>query len=96
MMAQVAPKSHTLHSGLVLRGFAGACPMERDRSSLLILMIEYGYGWADVTSTEILLQVQLLHNRSIFHGYFSMEIQYVYCGKTFMIREVQFQLGDPW
>jgi hypothetical protein len=46
MMAQVAPESHILHSGLVLRGLAGACPMERDNFSLLILMIEYGDGWA--------------------------------------------------
>jgi hypothetical protein len=28
MMAQVAPESHILHSGLVLRRLAGACPME--------------------------------------------------------------------
>jgi hypothetical protein len=57
MMAQVVPESNVLQSWVVLRGLAGACPMERDNFSLLILMIEYGDGWADVTSTEILLQM---------------------------------------
>jgi len=56
MMAQVVPESNVLQSWVVLRGLAGACPMERDNFSLLIL-IEYGDGWADVTSTEILLQM---------------------------------------
>jgi hypothetical protein len=32
---------------MVLRGLARACPMGQDRFSLLILMIEYGYGWVD-------------------------------------------------
>jgi hypothetical protein len=99
MMAQVVPESNILHSWMVLRGFAGACPMRRDKFSLLILMIEYGDGWEDVVSTEIPLQVQLLDNRSSFHRYFSMRIQewgiqYVYCEKTIMIRVVQHQHGD--
>jgi hypothetical protein len=55
MMAQVALESNILHSWMVLRGLAGACPMERDSFSLLILMIEYGDGWEDITSTEVLL-----------------------------------------
>jgi hypothetical protein len=99
MMAQVAPESNILHSWMVLRGLAGACPMERDNFSLLILMIEYGDGWADVASTEVLLQMQLLDSRSSFHRYFSMRIQewgiqYVYCEQTVMIRVVQRQHGD--
>jgi hypothetical protein len=44
MMTQVAPESHILHFGLVLSGLAGACPMERDDFSLLILMIKHGDG----------------------------------------------------
>jgi hypothetical protein len=28
MMTQVAPESHILHFGLVLRGLTGTCPME--------------------------------------------------------------------
>jgi hypothetical protein len=101
MMAQVAPESHILHSGLVLRGLAGACPMERDSFSFLILMIEYGDGWADITSTEVLLPMQLLDSRSSFHRYSSMRIQewgiqYVYGEQTVMIRVVQRQRGDLW
>jgi hypothetical protein len=61
-------------------------------------MIEYGDGWANVVSTKIPLQVQLL-NMSSFHRYFSMRIQewgiqYVYCEQTIMIRVVQHQRGD--
>jgi hypothetical protein len=57
MMAQVASKSNILHSWMVLRGLARACPMRRDKFSLLIRTIEYGEGWEDVVSTEIPLQV---------------------------------------
>jgi hypothetical protein len=93
MMAQVAPESHILHSGLVLRGIVGACPMERESFSFLILMIEYGDGWADTTSTEVFLLVQPLDNRSSFHRCSSMRIQewwnqYVYSEQTVMIRVV--------
>jgi hypothetical protein len=28
MMAQVAPESHIIHSGFILRGLVGDCPME--------------------------------------------------------------------
>jgi hypothetical protein len=56
-ITQVAPESHILHFGLVLRGLAGVCPMEKDSFSFLILMIEYGDGWEGVTSTELLLKV---------------------------------------
>ena len=75
MMAQVAPENNILHSWMVLIGLAGACSMWRDRFSLLILMIEYGGGWADDDSTEIPLQVQLLDTMPNYHRYFSMRIQ---------------------
>jgi hypothetical protein len=51
MRTQVSPESHILHSGLVLSGLAGTCPMERDSFSLLIVMIKHGDGWAGATST---------------------------------------------
>jgi hypothetical protein len=75
--------------------------MERDSFSLLIIMIEHGDGWADTTSTEIILQMQILDNRSSCHGYSILRIQewgiqYVYMEKTVMVRVVQCQRGDPW
>jgi hypothetical protein len=73
MMAQVASESNILHSWMVLRGLAGACPMRRDRFSLLICMIEYGDGWAYVVSTEIPLQVQLLDSKVQFSQIFQHE-----------------------
>jgi hypothetical protein len=101
MMTQVAPKSHILHCGLVLSGLAGACPMERESFSLLILMIKHGDGWADTTSTEILLLMQLLDSRSSFLRYSSLRIQewgiqYVYGEQIVMIRVVQYQRVDLW
>jgi hypothetical protein len=57
MMTQVVPESHIRHFGLVLSGLTGACPMERDNFSLLIIMIENGDSWAGTTSIEILLQM---------------------------------------
>jgi hypothetical protein len=57
MMTQVAPESHILPCGLVLSGIVGACPIERENFSLLILMIEHGDDWTDTTSTEVLLQM---------------------------------------
>jgi hypothetical protein len=75
MMTQVAPESHILHFGLVLSGLAGACPMERGNFSLLILMIEHGDGWANTTSTEVLLPIQLLDSKSSFKRYSSLRIQ---------------------
>jgi hypothetical protein len=95
------PKSHILHSGLVLSGLAGDFPMERDNFSLLILMIEYGYGWADINSIEVLLLMQLLDNRSSFHKYSNVRIhewgiQYVPGERIIMIRVVHHQHGDLW
>jgi hypothetical protein len=75
LMTQVALESHILHFGLVLSGLAGTCPIERDNFSHLIIMIEHGDGWASTTSTKILLQMQLLDNRSNCHRYFSLRIQ---------------------
>jgi hypothetical protein len=100
MMAQVAPESNILHSWMVLRGLAGTCSMWRDKFSLLILMIEYGGGWADDDSTEIPVQVQLLDRRLSFHRYFSMRIQewgiqYVYFEQTIMITVVQCPCDGP-
>jgi hypothetical protein len=69
MMAQVVPERNILYFWMVLRGLSGACPMRRDRFSLLICTIVYGDGWADVVSTEIPLQVQLLDSKSNFHRY---------------------------
>jgi hypothetical protein len=64
-------------------------------------MIEYGYGWADTTYTEILLLMQLLDSRSSFHMYSNLRIQewgiqYVYDEQKIMIRVVQRQRGDLW
>jgi hypothetical protein len=75
MTVQVALESNILHSWMVLRGLAGTCSMWRNRFSLLILVIEYGGGWADDNFTEIPLHVQLLDNMLSFHRYFSMRIQ---------------------
>jgi hypothetical protein len=61
-------------TGLVLSGLAGACPRERDNFSLLILMIKHGDGWENTTSSEVLLPMQLLDNRSSFHRYSSLRI----------------------
>jgi hypothetical protein len=75
----------------------GACPrerdMERDNFSLLIIMIEYGDGWAYITSIEVLLLTQLLDNRSSFHRYSNVRIQewgiqYVHGERTIMFRVV--------
>jgi hypothetical protein len=101
MMVWVAPESNILHSWIILRGLAGICSMWRDRFSLLILVIEYGDGWEDFGSTGIPLQVQLLDSRPNYHRYFSMRIQewgiqYVYVGKTIMIRVVQCQRDGPF
>jgi hypothetical protein len=101
MMVQVAPKSNILHSWIILRGLAKICSMWRDMFSLLILVIENGDGWAYFCSTGIPLQVQLLDSMPNYHRYFSMRIQewgiqYVYHGKTIMIRVVQRQRDGPF
>jgi hypothetical protein len=62
----------------------------------MMLMIEYGDGWTDTTSTEVLLLMQLLDNRFSFHRYSSLRIQYVNEEQTIMIRVVQRQHGDLW
>jgi hypothetical protein len=48
MMVRVAPERSILHSWIILRGIAGIFSMWRDRFSLLILVIEYGDGWAEI------------------------------------------------
>jgi hypothetical protein len=93
MMTQVAPESHILHLGFVLSGFAGACSMERHCFSLLIIMLKHVDGLVHITSTEVLLQMQLLNNRFSCHRYSSLRIQewviqYVYREQTDMIRLV--------
>jgi hypothetical protein len=70
MTTQVAPESHTLHLGLVWRDPAGTCPMERDLSSLVIIMIGHGYFWMCTSSIEMSLLIQFLDNRSNSHRYF--------------------------
>jgi hypothetical protein len=57
MMTQVAPESHILHQGLVWRGPAGTCPMERGSFSILIIMIGHGDVWTGTSSTEVSLQI---------------------------------------
>jgi hypothetical protein len=52
-MAPVALESNILQSWMVLRGLAWTFSMWRDKFSLLILVIDYGGGWADDDSTEI-------------------------------------------
>jgi hypothetical protein len=94
MMTQVAPESHILYCGLVLSGHTGTCPMERDSFSLLILMIEHGDGWVDITSTEVLLRMQLMDSRSSYHRYSNLRIQewgiqYIYKQQKGMVRVVQ-------
>ena len=73
--------------------------MKRGSFSLLILMIEHGDGWLDTIPTEVLLQMQLMDNRSICHRYSSPRIQewgiqYIYREHIGMVRVVQRQHGD--
>jgi hypothetical protein len=70
MTTQVAPESHTLHLGLVWREPVGTCPMGRDLSSLVIIMIGHGYVWMGSSSIEMSLLIQFLDNRSNSHRYF--------------------------
>jgi hypothetical protein len=53
MTTQVAPKSHTLHLGLVWSGSAGTCSMGRDLFFLLIIMIGNGDIWKSTSYTEV-------------------------------------------
>jgi hypothetical protein len=71
MLTQVAPESHTLHLGLVWSGSAGTCPMGRDLSFRLIIMIGQGDVWTGTSSTEVSSLIQFLDNRSNGHRYFN-------------------------
>ena len=53
MLTQVVPESHTLHLGLVWSGSAGTCPMGRDPSFRMIIMIGHGDVWIGTSSTEM-------------------------------------------
>ena len=57
MLTQVAPESHTLHLGLVWSGSAGTCPMGRDPSFHVIIMIGNGDVWIGTSSTKMPLQI---------------------------------------
>jgi hypothetical protein len=75
MTTQVAPESHTLHLGLFSREPAGTYPVERDLSSLIVIMIGNGYVWMGTSSIEMSLLIQFLDNRSNSHRYFSWRTQ---------------------
>jgi hypothetical protein len=99
MLTQVAPESHTLHLGLVWSGSAGTCPMGRDLSFRLIIMIGHGDVWTGTSSTEVSSLIQFLDNRSNDHRYFSWRtqerrVQDVCRGQTVMVRIVQCQHED--
>jgi hypothetical protein len=99
MLTQVAPESHTLHLGLVGSGSAGTCPMGRDPSFHVIIMIGHGDVWIGTSSTEMPLQIQFLDSRSGGHRGFSLRtqerrIQDVCRGLTVMIKVVQCQHED--
>jgi hypothetical protein len=99
MLTQVAPESHTLHLGLVWSGSAGTCPMGRDLSFRLIIMIGHGDVWTGTSSTEVSSLIQFLDNRSNGHRYFSWRtqerrVQDVCRGQTVMVRVVQCQHED--
>jgi hypothetical protein len=99
MLTQVAPESHTLHLGLVWSGSAGTCPMGRDPSFHVIIMIGHGDVWIGTSSTEMPLQIQFLDSRSGGHRCFSLRtqerrIQDVCRGQTVMVRVVQCQHED--
>jgi hypothetical protein len=99
MTTQVAPESHTLHLGLVWRESAGTCPMGRDLSSLVIIMIGHGYVWMGASSIEMTLLIQFLDNRSNSNRYFrwrmqERRIQDVCRGLTVRVRVVQCQHED--
>jgi hypothetical protein len=99
MLTQVALESHTLHLGLVWSGSAGTCPMGRDLSFRLIIMIGHGEVWTGTSSTEMPLQIQFLDSRTGGHRYSSLRIQerriqYVCRGQTIVVRVVQGQHGD--
>jgi hypothetical protein len=99
MLTQVALESHTLHLGLVGSGSAGTCPMGRDPSFHVIIMIGHGDVWIGTSSTEMPLEIHFLDNRSGGHRCFSLRtqerrIQDVCRGMIVMIRVVQCQHED--
>jgi hypothetical protein len=99
MTTQVAPESHTLHLRLVWREPAGTCPVGRDLSSLVIIMIGHGYVWMGTSSIDMSLLIQFLDNRSNSHRYFrwrtqERRIQDVCRGLTVKVRVVQCQHED--
>jgi hypothetical protein len=75
MLTQVGPDSHTLHLGLVGSGSAGTCPMGRDPSFHVVIMIGHGDVWIGTSSTEMPLQIQFLDNRFGGHRGFSLRTQ---------------------
>jgi hypothetical protein len=70
MTTQVAPENHTLHLGLVSKDPAGTCPVGRDLSSLMIIMIGHGYFWMGTSSIEMSILIQFLDIRSNSYRYF--------------------------
>jgi hypothetical protein len=94
MLTQVAPESHTLHLGLVWSGSTGTCPMGRDLSFRLIIMIGHGDVWTGTSSTEVSSLIQFMDNRSNGHRYFNWRTQErrvhdVCRGQIVMVRVVQ-------
>ena len=53
MMTQVVLESHTLHLGLVGSGSIGTCPMGKDPSVHVIIMIGHGDVSIGTSSTEM-------------------------------------------
>jgi hypothetical protein len=99
MFTQVAPESHTLHLGLVWSGSAGTCPMGRDLSSCLVIMIGHGDFWTGTSSTLVSMPIQFLGSRFSGHRYFSLRIQvrriqHVCRGQAVVVRVVQCQHED--
>jgi hypothetical protein len=74
LTTQVSPESHTLHLGLVWREPVGTCPMGRDLSSLMIIMIGHGDVWTGTSSTLVSMPIQFLGSRFSGHRYFSLRI----------------------
>ena len=93
ILTQVAPESHTLHLGLVWSGSAGTCPMGRDLSSCLVIMIGHGDFWTGTSSTLVSMPIQFLGSRFSGHRYFILRIQvrriqHVCRGQEVMVRVV--------
>jgi hypothetical protein len=57
MLTQVALENHTLYLGLVWSGSASTCPMGRDHSFHMIIMIGHGDVWIGTSSTEMPIQI---------------------------------------